>query len=113
MQDIPGNTLLNASEHDLLQSLVEEFRAEVPVLKEDDRYLARRGLEVQINVTGDRRYSGSLGPVYREGNENVLAVPFDGEAEFFRIRPNRFTSSPPKAEIANGELLLRYVRMGS
>ena len=47
-QEIPGNTLLNASEY----ALVEEFRLDVPVLKENERYLAHRG-EVQVDVTGD------------------------------------------------------------
>jgi hypothetical protein len=51
-QEIPGNTLLNASEHDLVHALVEEFRLDVPVLKENERYLAHRG-EVQVDVTGD------------------------------------------------------------
>jgi hypothetical protein len=37
-QEIPGNTLLNASEHDLVHALVEEFRLDVPVLKENERY---------------------------------------------------------------------------
>jgi hypothetical protein len=43
VQEIPGNTLLNASEHDLVQALVEEFRLDVPVLKENERYLAHSG----------------------------------------------------------------------
>jgi hypothetical protein len=47
-QEIPGNTLLNASEY----ALVEEFRLDVPVLKENERYLAHRG-EVRVDVTGD------------------------------------------------------------
>jgi hypothetical protein len=29
----------------------------------------------------------------------VIAVPFEGEAEFFKIQPNRYGSAPPRAEI--------------
>jgi hypothetical protein len=113
VQEIPGNTLLNASEHDLVQALVEEFRLDVPVLKENERYLAHSG-EVQVEVTGDPRFAGWVrqGPVYRAGNENVIAVPFEGEAEFFKIQPNRYGSAPPRAEIGDGVLLLRYVTLG-
>jgi hypothetical protein len=32
VQSIPPNTLLNASEHDLVQAVVEEFRLKVPVI---------------------------------------------------------------------------------
>jgi hypothetical protein len=73
VQEIPGNTLLNASEHDLVQALVEEFRLDVPVLKENERYLAHSG-EVQVDVPGDPRFAGWVrqGPVYRAGNENVI-----------------------------------------
>jgi hypothetical protein len=36
VEQIPSNKLLNASEHDLVQALLEEFRLEVPVLKEEN-----------------------------------------------------------------------------
>ena len=35
VEQIPSDKLLNASEHDLVQALVQEFRLEVPVLKEE------------------------------------------------------------------------------
>jgi hypothetical protein len=114
VQSIPTNKFLNASEHDLVQSLVEEFELEVPVLKDEDRYLAQAGREVRVDVSGDLGYGANWirqGPIYREGNENVVAVPFEGDAEFFRIRPNRYGLNPPRAEIGKGELQLRYVRM--
>ena len=37
VQSIPSNTLLNASERDLVQGLVEEFRLNVPVIKDEYR----------------------------------------------------------------------------
>ena len=33
VQSIPANTLLNASEQDLIQAVIEEFRLHVPVIK--------------------------------------------------------------------------------
>jgi hypothetical protein len=112
VQSIPSGKLFNASEHDLVQALVEEFRLDIPVLKDDLRYLSH-SRETKVDVSGDPRYMGweEQGPVYREGNENVIAVPFEGDAKFFKIQPNRFTSAPPRAEIGKGELLLRYARM--
>jgi hypothetical protein len=43
VQSIPPNTLLNASEHDLVQALVEEFRLNVPVINDEDIYIAHSG----------------------------------------------------------------------
>jgi hypothetical protein len=40
VESIPANTILNASEHDLVQDMVEEFRLVVPVLKEEEICIA-------------------------------------------------------------------------
>ncbi len=39
----------------------------------------------------------------------TIAVPFDGDPQFFRVQPTSYSLSPPRAEIGNGELLLTYV----
>ena len=36
VQSIPANTLLNASEQDLVQALLDEFHSNVPVIKDDE-----------------------------------------------------------------------------
>src|SRR5580704_16864737 len=72
VQSIPANTLLNASEQDLVQALVEEFRLNVPVIKDADIYIAHAG-ETQVDVSGDPRrrffYDQHSGPAYVAGNK--------------------------------------------
>ena len=113
LQSIPGNTLLNASEQDLLQALVEEFRLNVPVIKDEGIYIASAG-ETQVDVSGDpmRRffYNHHSGPAYVPGNKTVIAVPFEGDSEFFKIQPQSYTLNPPRGEITKSEILLTYVR---
>lgn len=113
MQSIPANTLLNASEQDLVQAVVEEFRLNVPVIKDEEIHIADAG-EAQVDVSSDpmRRffYDGYSGSRYVPGNRTVIAVPFEGDAEFFRIRPQTFTSNPPRGEITKTEILLTFVR---
>ncbi len=111
VQSIPANTLLNASEHDLVQALVEEFRLNVPVIKEEDIHIADAG-ETQVDVSRDpmRMIRDRSQPFYMPGNKTVIAVPFDGDREFFRVQPSSYSLSPPRAEIGKGELLLTYVR---
>ena len=36
VEDLKPNDLLNASEHDLIASLVDNFRLDVPILREDE-----------------------------------------------------------------------------
>jgi hypothetical protein len=112
-QSIPANTVLNASEQDLVQALVEEFRLNAPVIKDEDIYIANAG-EAQVDVSGDpmRRFVHDEygGPVYVAGNKTVIAVPFEGDAKFFKIQPQSFTLNPPRGEITNNEILLTFVR---
>jgi hypothetical protein len=113
VQSIPANVILNASEQDLIQAVIEEFRLHVPVIKDEEIYIAHAG-EVQVDVSGDpmRRlsYGHNSGPIYVAGNKTVIAVPFDGDAAFFGVRPQSYTSNPPRGEIINGEILLTYIR---
>jgi hypothetical protein len=41
IQSIPPGTILHASEHDLIQSLIEEFRLNVPMIKDTDIIYSR------------------------------------------------------------------------
>lgn len=111
VQSIPGNTLLNASEQDLVQALVEEFRLNVPVIKDDEIYIADAS-ETQVDVSRDprRMIFDRSGPFYVPGNKTVIAVPFEGDAEFFRVQPQSYTLNPPRGEIKKNGILLTYVR---
>jgi hypothetical protein len=40
VQEIPANKLLNASERDLVQALVEEFLLDVPVIEDEGIHIA-------------------------------------------------------------------------
>ena len=111
IQEIPTATLLNASEHDLIQALIEEFRLNVPVIDDDGIYIAESG-EAQVDVSRDpmRMIHDRSRPFYVPGNKTVIAVPFKGDVEFFRVQPSSYSLSPPRATIGKGELFLTYVR---
>src|SRR5258708_29035554 len=113
VQSIPANYVLNASEQDLVQALMEEFRLKVPVIKDEGIYIASGG-EAEVEVSRDpmRRFfhGRDSGPVYVPGNKTVIAVPFEGDSEFFKIQPQSYTLNPPRGEITESEILLTYVR---
>lgn len=85
----------------------------MPVIKDDEIYIAHAG-EAQVDVSRDpmRRfvYDAHYGPAYAPGNKTVIAVPFEGDPGFFKIRPQSYTLNPPRGEIAKNEILLTYVR---
>jgi hypothetical protein len=110
VQTIAANQLLSASEPGLIDSLIEEFRLNAPVLEEDEIYIAE-SVETQVDVRSlpnawiyDISHSFCV-----PGTRTVIAVPFKGESAFFDVQPQTH-GSPPEAEISNGEVLLTYVR---
>jgi hypothetical protein len=111
VQSIPGTSLLNASEHDLVQAIVDDLRLNVPQIKDEDIYIAQSG-EAQVDVSRDpmRMIHDRSQSFYVPGNKTVIAVPFDGDAEFFNVQPQSFSLSPPRGQIVKNEMLLTYVR---
>jgi hypothetical protein len=59
LQAIPPNTLLTASEHDLVQALIQDFRLDVPIIVEDEIYIANSG-EHAVDVSWDPMRAISL-----------------------------------------------------
>ena len=108
--EIPADKILNASEYDLVQALVAEGWISLPVIEEESIYI-ERAEEAQIDVSKDpmRIIDDRSRPVWVTGHETVIAVPYKGKSEFFRVQPNTFSTSPPRAEIGSGVLLLRYL----
>jgi hypothetical protein len=112
VQNLDSNYILNASEADLVASLVEEFRLNVPSIKEDEICVAEHE-ETQIDVSGDpmRLIMDRSRPFYMPGTKTVISVPFDGDAGFFGVRPSTFSLSPPIGDVVGNELHLTYQRL--
>jgi hypothetical protein len=113
IQSIPADTLLNASEDDLVQALTEQFCLNVPTIKDGEIYISHSG-ETQVDISNDPMSRMIYGDQRRQstvpGTKTVIAVPFEGDSEFFRIQPQSYSLSPPRGEINKGEILLTYVR---
>jgi len=52
VESVPANTLLNASEYDLVAALVESFRLDVPVIRDKDVYIASSA-ELRPETSGE------------------------------------------------------------
>ncbi len=66
VQEIPANKLLNASERDLVQALVEEFLLDVPVIEDEGIHIAdSREREVDVSRDPMRMIIDRSQPFYR------------------------------------------------
>ncbi len=110
LQSLKADYLLNASEQDLVASLVEEFTLNVPTIDESKIEMDYR--EKQIDVSGDpnRVFFDHSGPFYVAGTEFTFILPFTGDAAFFDVQPQNFTysSSGSRAVVHNNEINFTY-----
>jgi hypothetical protein len=101
-----GNRLLNTSIDDLCDYFEKKYHMDVPIIQENQIVVDQK--EVQIDVSRDpmRFIPDPSRPFYVSGMEIEITVPFEGEAEAFRIQPTTSTFSPPIAEIRGRTLVI-------
>ncbi|MBM4042791.1 MAG: hypothetical protein FJ290_30250 [Planctomycetes bacterium] len=93
---------------DTSSQMARKYAVSVPIL--DRQRITVDKSEIKIDVSDDPRraiFRGS-GPVYVKGVKLVFHVPFQGDPELLRCRPNVFSLNPPLAAVAARELLVSY-----
>ena len=107
VQQIPRDTLLGANHDDLVTALVGQFRLDIPVIQDDAIYIAGTR-EVNLDVRSDprRMVLDRSKPCYVPAIETTIAIPFEGDPQFFDVQPQTWSLNPPRATVQAGELLL-------
>jgi hypothetical protein len=107
VQQVSTAQLQAMPEGELVSQLVEQLRLNVPVMKQP--YVAESG-EAQVDVSRDPRRAifNRSGPFYVQGTRTVIAIPFEGDRELFRVQPNTYSHMKPVAELAENEIRLTY-----
>jgi len=111
IEKIETNTFLNSSPDDLCNELEQEFKIDVPSLKEDAIQVDQQ--EATVDVSGDpnRIIFDRSQPFHMKGTEITFFVPFEGDANLFSFRPNQFSLSGVRADVREGELAFGYTRL--
>lgn len=110
IEQLEPDYLLNSSETDLVAWLADKYRINVPFIKDDEMYVADHG-EGRVDISQDplRHIVNQSRPFYVPGTRVTLAVPFDGDAKFFQVKPNTYTTTLPSAgEIVGNEIHFTY-----
>jgi hypothetical protein len=107
VQQVSTAQLQATPESELVSQLVEQLRLNVPVMKQP--YVAESG-EAQVDVSRDPRRAifDRSGPFYVQGTKTVIAIPFEGDRELFRVQPNTYNHMKPMAELGGNEIRLTY-----
>lgn len=99
IEAVDPDRLLITSVDDLSQFFAAKFKIHIPALDVINLTVDQR--EKQIDVSRDplRTIIDRSRPFYVTGTEVVVEIPFEGEAEAFKIQPNLCTQNPPRAAI--------------
>jgi hypothetical protein len=99
IERLEPDRLLNTPVEDLAAFFAEKYRVAIPTLDVDNIVVDQH--EKRIDVSGDpmRMIMDRGRPCYVTGTEIKVEIPFSGEAEAFKIQPNPYTLSPPRASI--------------
>ncbi len=102
-----GDRLLNTSTDDLCNYFEQKFRIDVPSLREGEIVADQNEVDIDVSHDHMRVILDRSGPFFIKGTEIEITIPFDGDADAFKIQPSSFTLSPPRAEVRGQVLILR------
>jgi hypothetical protein len=100
---IPEADFGTTSDEFLAARVASGLVVEAIVLHEDRISVSSK--DVKIDVSHDFGRGGwGDGPVYTRGVEVTYTLPFSGDHELFKCRPNPFNFNPPRAVVSKGYL---------
>lgn len=93
---------------ELSAKLAEHYSLAVPRLRRLEASLEHRDEKFDARADPRRIVVNPSQPSPISGTVFVVHVPFDGDAEFFKLKPSTFTHSPPYATVRVNELVLTF-----
>jgi hypothetical protein len=108
IEKIESNRLLNTSTTDLASYYYDKYLLDVPVLQHEDIEVSQQ--ETKIDVSRDP-LRGPFFPgqsPFINGTEVIFEIPFQGDSDFFKIRPTTFSFSPPSATVGKNQLVVKF-----
>ena len=102
------NEVLNTSQEDMVQYLIEKYRIDAPEI--DEASIQMDYGDAQIDVSNDflRAISDRSRPFYIAGTRVTFYVPFSGDSELFRCRPSTYSMNLPRATVRSNEIVFTY-----
>jgi len=99
-----GTTFSGNSMEELADQLCDKYSLTVPEL--DLENISVKRWEVQIDVSNDRmRYFSGDGPHHRPGTAIDVRIPFSGDKDMFKIKPNTWTTSIPRGRVEGNSVV--------
>lgn len=107
VEAIDADRLLNTSVDDLAKYFEQKYRIDVPTLNTSAIVVDQHETKVDVRHDPMRFVFDRSRPAYVEGTEIEVEIPFEGDAEVFRISPSTHDLNPPAAAVEPDRLVFR------
>ncbi len=108
VDDVDENVILETPPGDFCEKYEKEFKATVPILHEDRITVEGREIKFDVSQDSTRNIQDRNRPHYIPGMIIEVNIPFSGDAGLFRARPKTYLMVPPRGEVVNGKLVIRF-----
>jgi hypothetical protein len=110
MSAVPPKVLVESDVENLVSKIEQEIQVEPLELLEDETNVEQTEVKVDVSQDFHRAVFDRSKPFYVDGVRVSYYVPFKGDKELLKCRPNAFSFNPPHARIAGSELAFDYDR---
>ncbi len=108
VEQLERNRLLNTSQTDLINYLVEKFAVTPVSLYKENMYVEESEVQVDVRYDSMRWIDDKSRPVLVPGQQIRVKIPFDGEEQLFYCASNQRSSNPPRARVVNNEVIITF-----
>jgi len=96
---IPEEQFKRVSDAEVAAGIVQQFHITPLELHEDKKTMSRSETKLDVSRSYDRNPFRDAGPIYVTAVRVVISIPFDGDPDLWRLRPNSYQSIFPRGEI--------------
>ena len=104
VETIPENQFRSMEREEIIESIRSELEIVPLVIYEDRKTIEGRETEVEGRMDYGRDIRDSYEPYMVKGIEVTVSIPFTGDPELWRCKPNSFMSSVPRGRIIAPDL---------
>ena len=108
VEKLEQNRLMNTSQADLINYLVEKFAVTPVSLQKENIYAEESEVQVDVRYDSMRCIDDKSRPALVPGQQIRVKIPFIGDEGLFYSASNQRTSNPPRAKLANNEIVFSF-----
>jgi hypothetical protein len=110
IESLPPNDILNISEEDLIASLTRAYTLDVPVLDQAGIHVDYGEQKIDVSRDPMRLIHDRSRPFHLAGTRVTFIIPFAGDADLLRVRPQSYTRSVSGSspEVVGNEIHVTY-----